>query len=286
MRINAQEAHLRVDRDKCVKCGLCTHICWTHAMVKDDQGSPVMNQVDLSDTWHSCWACQRCMAICPTGALSICGKNPAQSVVLANRPTPKEVEALMLTRRTCRDYKDEDVNWTMIQQMLRVVGNAPSSGCHQQVEFTVFHDKSSFARFKAYFWQRVCANAERGIYPEGFSEKDFALVKKGMDKGKDVVFRGAPHLLLVHAPMTRGDWTVDTAIALSYAELLFNAYGLGTVVASFVGAALKRLPDVMTQLGIPEGNFLQCPLLFGIPALTFPRGVQRFDHLKIHMIQF
>ena len=65
MRITAKEANLVVDRSKCSRCGRCTHICWTHAMVKDSEGYPVMSQTDPSDTWHSCWACQRCMAVCP-----------------------------------------------------------------------------------------------------------------------------------------------------------------------------------------------------------------------------
>ncbi len=286
MRLTAEQACLNVDYEKCTQCGLCTKICWTHAMVKNQQGYPVMSQADPSDSWHSCWACQRCMAVCPTGALSICGKDPSRSVLTADRPSPQAVETLMLTRRTCRNYKDEDVDRATLEHILKIVGNAPSGGCHQQVEFTVFPDKETFARFKHYFWERVQQNAEQGIFPEGFNEKDFALVKKGMDHGKDVIFRGAPNLLLIHAAMDRGDWVVDTGIAMSYAELLFNAYGLGTVVASFAGAALKRLPDVRTRLGIPENHVLQCPLIFGVPAITFPRGVQRFDHLKIHTANF
>lgn len=286
MRLTAEQACLRVDPEKCTRCGLCAKICWTHALVKNEDGFPVMKQAAPSDSWHSCWACQRCMAVCPSGALSICGKDPADSVLTADRPEPQAVETLILTRRTCRSYRDEDVSPAVLERILRVVGNAPSGGCHQQVEFTVFPNREAFARFKGFFWKRVQENAEQGIYPEGFGAHDYALVKKGMDRGNDVIFRGAPNVLLIHAAMNRGNWVVDTGIALSYAELLFNAYGLGTVVASFAGAALKRLPDLRAQLGIPEDHFLQCPLVFGVPAITFPRGVQRFDHLKIHTADF
>ena len=285
MRITAAEAQLRVDTEKCTRCGLCTHICWTHAMVKNSEGLPVMSQTDPSDGWHSCWACQRCMAVCPTGALSICGKDPADSPLTANNPTPAQVENLMLTRRTCRDYQDKDVDPALVQHILRVIGNAPSAGCHQQVEFSVFPSKEVFGRFREYFWKRVQENAAKGIYPVGFGANDYALVKKGMDHGKDVIFRNAPNLLLVHAAMDRGNWEVDTGIAMTYAELLFNAYGLGTVVASFAGAALKTLPDVRAELGIPEDHFLQCPLIFGVPSVEFPRGVQRYDHLKVTTVQ-
>lgn len=285
MRLTAQEANLVVDQNKCTRCGLCTHICWTHAMVKDSDGYPIMAQADPSDTWHSCWACQRCMAVCPTGALQICDKSPENSVPITAVPNPKAVEALILNRRTCRDYKEENVPFADIENILRIVATAPNAGCHQQLEFSVISDRHILQKFRDYLWTRICENAEQGIYPEGFTQKDFLLVKKGMDCGKDVICRNASHLLLIHEPMSREGYTVDTAIALSYAELLFNAYGYGTLVASFCWSALKTLPDVCAKLGIPENHYLQCPLLFGVPAIKFPRGVQRFDHLVIHDIK-
>lgn len=285
MRITGQEANLIVDEEKCTRCGLCTHICWTHAMVKSQSGYPVMAQTDPADIWHSCWACQRCMAVCPTGALQICGKKPEDSIPASDVPAPEAVEALMLNRRTCRDYKEENVPYAEIKRILRIVAAAPNAGCHQQIEFSVISDRQALIRLRDHLWQRVCENAEQNIYPSGFSEKDFLLVKKGMDHGKDVVCRGAPHLLLIHEPANREGCTVDTAIALSYAELLFNAYGYGTLVASFCWAALKTLPDICEELGIPRDHYLQCPMLFGVPSVTFPRGVQRFDHLVIHNIQ-
>lgn len=285
MRLTAQEANLIVDQEKCTRCGLCTRICWTHAMVKNPDGFPVMTQADPSDIWHSCWACQRCMAVCPTGALQICGKKPEDSIPASEVPSPAAVEALLLNRRTCRDFKDENIPYETIEHILSIVANAPNAGCHQQLEFSVISNREALQRFRDHLWQRICENAEQGIFPQGFSEKDFLLVKKGMDRGKDVVCRNASHLLLIHEPMAREGYTVDTAIALSYAELLFNAYGYGTVVASFCWAALKTLPDVCEELGIPASHYLQCPLLFGVPAITFPRGVQRFDHLVIHNME-
>lgn len=286
MRLSAKDANLMIDPEKCTQCGLCTRICWTHAMVKGPDGLPVMNQVSPDDIWHSCWACQRCMAVCPEGALQICGKKPEDSVPASEKPSPEAVEALILNRRTCRNYKDENIPWERIEHLLRIVGTAPNAGCHQQVQFSVISDKAELNAFHAYFWKRICENAAQGIYPDGFSEKDFLLVKKGMDHGKDVIFRGAPHLLLIHEPAAREGCTVDTAFALAYAELLLNAWGYGSLVASFAWAALKTLPDVRERLGIPADHFLQCPLIFGVPAITFPRGVQRFDHLNIKNLSF
>lgn len=286
MRISGKEANLKVDYNKCTRCGLCTHICWTHAMVADADGYPVMRQTDSTDTWHSCWACQRCMAVCPVGALQICGKRPEDSVPASAVPPPQGVEALLLNRRTCRDYRQENIPFPDIVHILRIVSAGPTAGCHQQVEFSILADREALQRFRARLWERICENAQQGVYPSGFQQQDFLLVKKGMDHGKDVICRNAPHLLFIHEPTSREGYTVDTAIALTYAELLFNAYGYGTLVASFCWAALKTLPDVRERLGIPADHYLQCPLLFGIPSITFPRSVQRFDCLNVRNVEW
>ena len=284
MRLGTQEANLIVDREKCTRCGLCTHICWTHAMVKDPEGYPMMRQISPDDAWHSCWACQRCMAVCPMGALYICNKDPKDSVPASAVPEPGAVEALLLNRRTCRDYAEENVPYTTIEHILRIVSAGPTAGCHQQLSFTVITDRKALMRFRDHLWDRALENAQQGIYPSGFSEQDFLLVKKGMDHGKDVVCRNASHLLLIHEPAAQEGHTVDTGIALAYAELLLNAYGYGTLIASFCWAALKTMPDIREELGIPADHYLQCPLLFGVPSVFFQRGVQRFDCLRIQQI--
>ncbi|MHB8095569.1 MAG: 4Fe-4S binding protein [Candidatus Aminicenantales bacterium] len=55
---------LKVDDDKCIKCGLCTTHCETQAV-------PYPN-----DQWRSaeCVYCETCAAICPTGAISFPAK--------------------------------------------------------------------------------------------------------------------------------------------------------------------------------------------------------------------
>lgn len=287
MRLTAAQSNLQIDKEKCTQCGVCTHICWTHAMKKGEDGYPVMSQNDPSDSWHSCWGCQRCMASCPTGALGICGKKPEDSATPDQRPTPESVDALVLTRRTCRDFKQEDIPLEKINHILSLAATAPSAGCNQQVRFSVVTQKEVMKKLSKKLWQGLLDNAEQGIFPgseEGFNEKDFRLVERGINHGKDVIFRNAPHMLLIHAPKSPGSPTIDTAIALTYGELLFSAHGFGTVVASFGGTSLRSLPGLLEELGIPEDHFLQAPLLFGIPSLTFPRGTQRFDHMTPHIV--
>ena len=65
-RINLAEGRkIAVEKDKCIKCGLCSKLC------------PV-NNIDMKEypEWHnSCELCMRCLSFCPVNAVIIPGKN-------------------------------------------------------------------------------------------------------------------------------------------------------------------------------------------------------------------
>jgi len=60
----AEGRKITVDKDKCIKCGLCSKLC------------PV-NNIDMKEypEWHdSCELCMRCLSFCPVNAVIIPGK--------------------------------------------------------------------------------------------------------------------------------------------------------------------------------------------------------------------
>jgi len=64
-RINlADGRRIIVNKDKCLKCGLCSRLC------------PV-NNIEMKEypVWHdSCEVCMRCLSFCPVNAVLIPGK--------------------------------------------------------------------------------------------------------------------------------------------------------------------------------------------------------------------
>ena len=199
----------------------------------------VMEPTDLSDEWHMCWECQRCLAGCPTGALSICGKKPEDSLSRDLLPSPLQMEALLTNRRSCRSFKQENVDPELIRHILHVCGNSPTGSCNQVYECTVIDDKEVMREFTSLLRDEMYQQAAKGIYPPRFTKEDLAVFKTCYDKGEEFCFRGAPHMLAVHAPTTRGEWVFDTTIALTYAELAMTCNGLGVIYLTTPWAALQ-----------------------------------------------
>ena len=94
--------------------------------------------------------------------------------------------------------------------------------------------------------------------------------------GADILFRGAPHILVVSAPPDAPCASEDVTLALAYFDLLAQSAGLGTVWCGMLKMVLKTLPDLKALIGVPPGH-AHYGMLFGIPAVHYARTVQRDD---------
>jgi nitroreductase len=244
-----------------------------------------MPEREIKDEWFMCWECHRCLAYCPTGALYICDKDPANSYPIEVVATGEQLDAFITNRRSCRNYLQKNVDKELINHILKIVGTQPTGSCNQLVEFTVINDIKTMNKLREILYEELWEKTEQGVYPYRFTKEDLEMIRSFYDKGEDIVFRGAPHLLIPHAPIGRGEWTVDTCIALSYTELLMAAHGLSAIILSFIWAAIEILPKTKMLFNIPDDHFIQCFLAFGYPSLKPYRGVQRFDYLKVNQVQ-
>lgn len=130
----------------------------------------------------------------------------------------------------------------------------------------------------------MLAETAKGNNPPRFDDGDMAMIKSRYDAGEEFCFRGAPHLLAAHAPIGKGEWVFDTAIALAYAELAMTCNNLGFIYVSTPWAALQTCPRARAFLQIPDDHYISCLVGFGKPEYQFVRGVQRSDALKINRI--
>ena len=91
--------NFKCDIDKCTGCGLCTKVCGTSVLHVID-GVACMDPV-TEVGWDGCFRCQHCLAVCPEGAISILGKDPADSLPphLAQGPERTVQEATVSSLR-------------------------------------------------------------------------------------------------------------------------------------------------------------------------------------------
>jgi hypothetical protein len=109
------------------------------------------------------------------------------------------------------------------------------------------------------------------------------FVQAYYEEGRDLVFRGAPHVLIVSAPPDAPCPREDVALALAYFEFLAQSAGLGTVWCGLISVVLAARPQLKAGLGIPDDH-IHYQMLFGNPAFGYARTVQRDDGAQVSRI--
>jgi nitroreductase len=123
----------------------------------------------------------------------------------------------------------------------------------------------------------LAAKKAAGAFPkEGFVGQYLGAAVKGwQEDGTDIIFRGAPHLLITSAPQSAPCPGQDTLIALTTFQLLAHARGVGTVWDGMLMMAFAVCPELPVRLGIPADHLLGYAIVFGEPAVEYHRTVQR-----------
>jgi len=267
-----------IDKTRCIKCGKCGKDCPAR-IIEFENKIPFIAAANE----ESCYKCQHCLAICPSGALSILNKKPEDSILLkGNIPGAKQMETLIKGRRSVRSYIDENLDPAVINKLLEVVSHAPTGVNAQKVLFTVISNRETMAKFRLEVMSGLKKLADENKIT-GRLAFFAGIVKSFYEKGEDILFRGAPHLIITSAPPDCPTPEADLIIALSYFELYAQSLGLGTLWDGMVKWAVKDLlPNVVQRLGIPGDHNIGYILLFGKPAVEYARTVQRTaDNLRL-----
>ena len=281
-------ANFQVDGEKCIGCGLCVKVCPGGVLHLNMQRKCEMDEID-SFGWNGCWKCEHCLAVCPKGAISIFGKQPEDSLppVKAESAAPV-LDALIMNRHSCRRFLKKDVDASVIDGMLQMLGNAPNGGNKQQVEFTLIDDRAQMDAFRRLAYTEMDRLADACVYPAGFDKPSYEDMKRWEKTVRpEMLFCDAPYLLIPHAPLGKGEPVEDVNIAASFFELLCASRGLGCVMMTFPKDALKNMPQIRAMLQIPEDHYVGVMLGFGWPEIRYARGSHRgVEKARIHRLTF
>jgi nitroreductase/NAD-dependent dihydropyrimidine dehydrogenase PreA subunit len=259
----------QVDEERCIQCGECVEDCPTGVISMDDYPK-ITNE-------EGCYHCQHCLAVCPTAAVSILGKNPDVSTELeGNMPDAARLETLIKGRRSVRRYSDKDLDPALIDELLDIACHAPTGVNAQAVLFTVVREGTVMKGLRQEVMAQLVKLNDEGKLPEGLVEQYIGMaVQMWQEEGKDLIFRGAPHLLITSGPQNSPCPVQDTHIALTTFQLMAHARGVGTVWDGMVMMALSLIPGLAARLGIPEDHIVGYAMVFGEPTVEYHRTVQR-----------
>lgn len=106
------------------------------------------------------------------------------------------------------------------------------------------------------------------------------------NKGVDIIFRNAPHLLIASAPKKNSSPLPDCLITLSYFELLATSHNIGTLLNGMLTWVLNDIdPGIADLIGIPKDYTVGYGMVFGKSAVKYPRSIQseRLSFNKVKM---
>lgn len=281
------DTRFQVDESKCVGCGLCQLACPSMLIEMNEHKKPSLKPVKSMD-WYGCWGCQHCLTVCPNGAISVLGKKPENSLPLPSDAISEDLERLVCSRRSCRHYKDENVDPELLNELLAALEATPTGGNKQKMEFTVIDDRAELDKLRKMICEGVKDLKKQGIYPYSWDEESYGIMEARGPQAMngDIYFCSAPHIIIPHMPKKFGSAAVEVGITLAYFELLCESKGLGCVYLGFPMNVMKLLPDVWAKLGIPEDHFVATAMGFGYPKFDYARGAQKSGKQAIHRLKF
>lgn len=270
-----------VNEKRCTHCGNCALDC--PSQIIDQKGKALPHIVPEKEA--GCIQCQHCLAVCPTAAISIFGRDPDRSLPLSSEllPSLDQMTHLIRGRRSVRQYKDENVAPELIRQLLGTLANVPTGVNRRELTFTVIADKALMSRLRDKVLTALDEAGKAGRLPQHFSYL-LEASKAFREQGRDILFRKAPHALIVSAPKDAPCPNEDVALALAYFDTLAQSAGLGTVWWGMFKMVMETIPTLKSLVGLPPKHAYYA-MLFGIPAVHYRRTVQRDDGAVVRMVK-
>jgi len=289
---------VKVDPETCILCGACLEECPFRLLeMQTGDSLPTPRAIDFRSAQERCINCGHCAAVCPTGALTVY-PTPHSTIpgaplragvpdrqgpeeCLPIRPelglSPEQVDHQLMGRRTHRAYKERQVPRETLEEVIRVAAYAPTPHNSQLAKWLVISDKIEVRRIGQSiidFMKDSAANLESGAGSSwDYRGTDSDVIVDLWEKGEDSVFRGAPHLIIIHGPsFLRGLGVPQSqfTINLTFLELAANARGLATVWVGFLVAAFQLWPPAAEAVKLPEGE-----AVYGVMGIGYPKNIFR-----------
>ncbi len=286
----SEAAHVFIKEQRCNNCGLCAEVCKDFTLIMEE------GKVKVSKTpLFGCIACGQCAAICPHDAISIAGRT-LHSNDIVDLP-PKKVRAtyaslydLLISRRSVRDFRDEEVPQNLIGKILDAAVTAPMGIPPSDVGVLVFKGKekvrafsfdfiSGLSRMKVYF-----SSVMLSLMRPFMSKADYSLSKSFLVPLIDFFERSKKenrNYLLYDAPLAMYFYNsgycdpCDPYIPATYAMIAAHSLGLGSCMIGSIAPFLKYMKKLKAKYSMPAGSKDGIFLIFGYPKYKYQKAIKR-----------
>lgn len=254
--------------EDCSKCGICAECCPVRIIDMGENGPQLLYPT-------ACIKCGHCVAVCPLGALDHELVPLREQVPRDNYPVldPQTAAHFLRSRRSIRTYKEEAVPREKMLQLLDIARFAPSGGNSQGLSYIVVQNKDLLRQLTALTVQWMEEQISSGA---PWAKAYTGIVQEYRKTGRDLIFRGAPAVVIATAPKNFPLGHDNARFSLAYVELYAPTLGLGSCWAGFFEmCAATGYPEVYRQLEIEEGIGIVGAIMVGYPKYHYSRLVNR-----------
>jgi nitroreductase/Pyruvate/2-oxoacid:ferredoxin oxidoreductase delta subunit len=272
-----------LDKEKCTACGLCAEVCGLDVIVRNGNTYPTINRAVY------CHACGHCVALCPQNALSMQGLASDEFAPL-RAPTiaPPDMEAFLLTKRSCREFQDRPVEKSVIEKLINVARMAPTSINCQERAFIVVTNADEIATLRTALTRharsmlrliKLAASRPAALFLSPETQQhmrhlraDFEVALRHMDNGGDYIFHNAPCLIFFTGVKMDPSGRDHALGAQHYLMLYAETLGLGTCINGYAQSAPKVLAK---HLNVPQAHTIYGATMLGYRKYTYRKSVHR-----------
>jgi nitroreductase/NAD-dependent dihydropyrimidine dehydrogenase PreA subunit len=257
----------QVNKTTCNRDGICAACCPAQIISLSSEGYPE----PVEEAEELCIRCGQCVAVCPTASFTH-RDMPVEECPSLDRdmlPTPQQCEHFFRARRSIRTYKDEIPDPDRIQRLIEMARYAPTGHNSQCVEWAVLGDRNELWHLADLVvdWMRWMMNN----MPQTASAMHMGRTVQRWEDGEDVIFRGAPMLILAHANKDLPPAPAACTIATAYLELAAPTMGLGGCWAGYFMAAAGYYQPLQEALPLPQENKCFAAMMMGHPRYSYYR---------------
>lgn len=250
---------ISVDKEKCVKCNLCISDCVAKCLIKDEENYPILENEE------NCLNCKHCFMICPNGAINFEGQNLDN----IEKPNFDNILSIIKSRRSIRQFKNEEIDDETMEKLKDMFPYIPTGCNSHKLHFSIVKNPSVMKEIKEFTNKKVLKLMNSVILSPFI--KHFKIYKEAMENGEDIIYRNAPHMVIVSSPINAPCADIDPVIALSYFELYANSLGIGTCFCGYAAICMKMFPELSIMLDIPKNYIPIYVMLFGKPSVKYQR---------------
>ena len=286
---------VEVDLERCTGCGMCIKVCPQRSI------SLVKGKAEI--TGKTSFSCGHCEAACPQKAIRVQPLDDEmgsyQTFTAHNEWLPfgkfdiVGLHQLMASRRSCRNYTEQPVDRSILQDLVKIAVTAPTGTNSQQWTFTVIPSRKAVSvlavHIGAYFkrlnrWAaipfirimlKLIGKGELDLYYRHHYESVQKALEEWEREGKDSLFHGASAVIIVGSKPDASCPMEDALLATQNILLAAHSMGLGSCLIGFAVAAMKRDRTIQLAIGIPAQESVYTVITLGYPDEAYHTVIRR-----------